>query len=1297
MSKVSEFKQNADGSYDVQSILDAYRKDNYDNNTAKYDFSGESQAVARMYESDSAVVAEYNASLTAAHDYANGQGDGWVSTGAPNEYRLSEIFTNEEGVLRINGLPYGQYLIVESTLPKDLFQADPFIVTVNASAPQSVFCQPDGSVTTASNSYMAYSVLDEELEGYLQLIKIDAETGKPVKIADTAFQIYKIAEDGTETLVEMNDPDSGDATAKTTTFYTDADGYLKTPEKLLLGRYRIVEVEGPEGFFNDTAYNVVFELTSERVWEVVGGSADDMDDYILTEEYSNHETLGQLTIRKIGNLLAGYKDGQFLYEQANLADAVYEIRAHGDIATGDRQGTLWYADGDLVATVTTGREGQVDEVKFSPTRTQATYDFLTVSHDGTTGEVTITLPLGSYDITEVQAPYGFVHTDQTYTVTFGWDNQYNDIVLAQTIVDHTQNGDEVYSYDILNASDATGGQLTGQPGTIQFENARVIPVVEEGRIGVGVYKLDRDSAGMADDHPYVNGVKSDSALLAGGSNRDRIPEGAILVPGATYELYTTDDIYSMDGTLLAAADTLLATATTGEDGLAYFNVDVPIRGEHYGSSDAHDWTTNSGRYYIREISVPDGYLIEQSAIPVEFTYENQMIAWQVVDCLHSDKQTEVDIDKQAFATLDPEATFALPGATLTITDWDGNVVDSWETGDTSHIVRGLHLNQSYAPDYNQDLGKVYTLTETRPADGYTTARSIQFYLKQAAVDGAYVQETELWLREIVPTVEYQSGSILSPITFVDEDPDLLHRVFQAFVAFFTGSSAEDGKTQDGVVIADWVCVNNTLLVTFTDDATEAAIAKCLHERDFAGLTFDQVYLMNGSAPAFFADMQVSEKPAGTDIVYNGDWHKADGTTITMVDAPTRIKISKVDITTSDEVEGAEMQIVDSNGTVVESWTSGPEPHYIEAALIAGATYTLVEAKAPTQDGYVPAASIQFTVEDDGKVQHVFMQDDYTKVSISKTDIATGAEVPGAHLQIVDGEGNVLAEWVTDGQPHYIERLPVGNLVLIETMAPTENGYVRAENVSFTVQPTGEIQRVEMKDDFTKVEISKKDITNGDELRGAHLRITDEEGSVVAEWDSDGQPRRIDRLQPGIYTLTETAAPASYQLAESIRFQVEESGRIQKVTMYDAPVGTFTITKMDEATNTALPGARLSLRDSDGYVIDSWYTNTAPHALPVLTEDKAARDPRTHLLLFSTDSVEHVYTLVEEAVPTGYLTADSITFKLMQMDGKLTLFVKTDGAWQKADEAVLKMFDARNPDVPVPDLHKNFPQTGSSTQ
>ena len=110
-----------------------------------------------------------------------------------------------------------------------------------------------------------------------------------------------------------------------------------------------------------------------------------------------------------------------------------KIHAAADIATPDRQGTFWYKDGDLVATVTTGAEGQVDEVKFSPTRTKATYDFLKITHDGTKGEVTVTLPLGKYTITEVQAPYGFVLTQQSYTVEFGWDNQKNDIVLAKPL------------------------------------------------------------------------------------------------------------------------------------------------------------------------------------------------------------------------------------------------------------------------------------------------------------------------------------------------------------------------------------------------------------------------------------------------------------------------------------------------------------------------------------------------------------------------------------------------------------------------------------------------------------------------------------------------------------------------------------------------------------------------------------------------------------------------------------------------------------------------------------------------
>ena len=1288
LSKADQFAQNADGSYDTASILDVYRKSSYDQDTLKFDFSDEEQAVATMYESDTAVVTRYNATLTADGDFANGQGLGWVPTNNAQEYRLSEIFTNEEGILRVQGLPYGQYIVVETTVPKDVFQAEPFLINVNASSPQSSFTVPAGSITTPSGSYITYNILDEELEGYLQLVKIDIETGKPVKIADTAFNIYYIAEDGRETLVEMNDPKSGNAWAKTSTFYTDSNGEMKTPEKLPLGRYRIVEIEGPRGYFNDRQYNVVFELTSDRVYQVSGGSADGMDDYVITENYYNHETLGQIKIRKIGNVLTGYENGQFVYESDNLANATYEIHAQGDIPTPDNQGTLWYADGDLVATVTTAEDGQVDEVRFSPTRTLATYDFLKVTHDGTKGEVTITLPLGTYTISEVQAPYGFVHTDHTYTVVLDWDNQYNDLVLAKSIIDHTQDGDVVYDYSIINVGNANAEQIEKQ--VLVFENARVLPIVEEGKVGVGLYKLDRDTCDLTDEAPYTDGCKTRASLLNGGSNRADIPADANMVAGAVYALYTADDIYSISGELLAAADTLLGTATTDENGLAYFDVDVPLRGEHYGGSDAHDWTTNSGRYYLREISVPDGYLIEQRVIPVEFTYENQFIAWQVVDCLHSDKQTTVEIDKRAF-TSDSDDTFALTGATLTVTDWNGNVVDSWESSDTAHVICGLHLSHDFAG--NRDTSKVYTLAETCPADGYTTARSIQFRLEQATDDNAYLQETAVWVLHESEDTAYQSGSIISPTAFSDDTVATIPAKLRAFWDKLLGKNPD----ADGVVIANWYCVNGTLVVNFTDAANDRAIAKCLRESDFSDLTFDKAYLNGAAAPAFFADKQVAEKPADAEITYSASWillKDSDGfsQTVTMLDAPTRVKISKADITTHEEVPGATLRVLDKDGNVVDEWVSEDTPHYMEAVLVAGETYTLEETLVPDNSGYVPANAIQFTVEDNGKVQHVIMQDDYTKVQISKTDIATGKEISGAKLKITDADGKTVAEWVTDGTPHYMERIPMGTYTLTETVAPIEQGYVRAESVTFEVGPTENIQRVEMKDDFTKVEIFKADMTDGHELPGAKLKITDASGNTIAEWETNGQPHRIERLKPGDYTLTETAAPAGYLLSEEVHFTVQETGEIQKVTMYDAPAHSLILTKRDIATNAKLADARLTIRDAYGTTIDRWTTTDGDHAIRVLPERSAAKDPHKNLLLLSDDTSEHVYTMVEELAPNGYLVAESITFKVMQMNDTLVVFVWQDGGWQKSSEGYLAMYDERT-DTPVP-LMKTFPQTGN---
>ena len=756
LSKAARFKQNLDGSYDAASILSAYRKDNYDNATLKYDFSAEGQAVANMFESSTDTVNAYNATLTADGDYANGRGNGWMPTDQPAEYRLGEIFTNDEGIFRVEGLPYGQYLVVETTIPKDVFQCDPFIVTVDANSPQSRFTIPAGSVTTASNDYMTFNVLDEELEGYLQLIKTDTETGGAVKIANTSFALYKLDDKGNKTRISMIDPASGSATKKTDVFYTDADGLMKTPEKLPLGRYLIEELQGPKGYYNDPAYSVEFEIKSDRVWQVVGNATNDMDEYIVTEKYCNHETLGQLTIRKLGNVLTDYQDGQFIYTQDNLAGAVYEIHAAADIATPDRQGTYWYKSGDLVATVTTGAEGQVDEVTFSPTCTQATYDFLTVSHNGTKGEVTVTLPLGKYTITEVQAPYGFVLTQQSYTVEFGWDNQKNDIVLAKTIVSHEQDGDKECSYSIVNVKEASDAHKNGQ--TLMFENARVLPVPEKpgdkvSKIGVGIYKQDR--------------------------------EALTYLSGAVYELYTVDDIYSADGTkLLDAGAKLAESSPTNESGFTWFDVDIPIRAKTYPDSG------NSGRYRIVEITAPAGYLLDSTPMEVAFTYEGQQIAWQVVDGTNTNLRTTVVISKQ-----DITNGKELPDAKLEIRDADGNLVEGWTSTKTPHTVRGLELE------------KAYTLTETRAPDGYAEAESIVFKLVQEGNEQSnivYVKSDDDWVKLDDATVIMQDAPVLD-IDKTDIAGNLLPGATLTI------------RDADGEAIDTWVTDYKTHRVPISDD------------------------------------------------------------------------------------------------------------------------------------------------------------------------------------------------------------------------------------------------------------------------------------------------------------------------------------------------------------------------------------------------------------------------------------------------------------------------------------------------
>jgi LPXTG-motif cell wall-anchored protein len=182
-----------------------------------------------------------------------------------------------------------------------------------------------------------------------------------------------------------------------------------------------------------------------------------------------------------------------------------------------------------------------------------------------------------------------------------------------------------------------------------------------------------------------------------------------------------------------------------------------------------------------------------------------------------------------------------------------------------------------------------------------------------------------------------------------------------------------------------------------------------------------------------------------------------------------------------------------------------------------------------------------------------MKDGVTKVQITKSDITDGKPVIGAELIITDTDGNEIERWTTTEEPHYIEMLPIGTYTLTEITSPS--GYATAEAVGFTVEDTGEIQKVDMKDAPITAEISKKDIADGaggNELPGAHLTVKNEKGEVIDDWVSTNEPHKMVMLPVGKYTLTEVTAPNGYELAETITFDITDTGEVHKVTMYDAP-------------------------------------------------------------------------------------------------------------------------------------------------
>ena len=252
------------------------------------------------------------------------------------------------------------------------------------------------------------------------------------------------------------------------------------------------------------------------------------------------------------------------------------------------------------------------------------------------------------------------------------------------------------------------------------------------------------------------------------------------------------------------------------------------------------------------------------------------------------------------------------------------------------------------------------------------------------------------------------------------------------------------------------------------------------------------------------------------------------------------------------------------------------------------------------------------------------------------------------------EGKSATEGMTgaDGSTDFLHLAP-GTYRVAEVEAPA--GYVEAPGIkTFTVGADGRIDgrdsgQAAFEDDYTKVRISKRDITDESEIEGAKLTVTDSEGKTVDSWTSTAEDHEIDALAPGKYTLTEQRTPTAYDQAESIEFEVRKTGEVQTVTMYDSPISISG--EIDKRQEIADPTAKDTDANGDGL-------NTA--------ETKAS-DDGSYAYTIDFRSTSNTWTdeftveddLTAAADGRAQLTSITTPQALDDYDGKMNVWYRTD--------------------------------------
>lgn len=602
-------------------------------------------------------------------------------------------------------------------------------------------------------------------------------------------------------------------------------------------------------------------------------------------------------------------------------------------------------------------------------------------------------------------------------------------------------------------------------------------------------------------------------------------------------------------------------------------------------------------YTIRELNTPKGYM-PINDITFRLTSDGYKYQWILED---KNVMSAVRIVKTDAET---GKTIPVAGVTFKIYDKD---------------MKQLKLCVSHYP-------------QEQYAEEFTTDETGTFVLPEKLQVGTY------YLEEISTPEGYLFGGILQfeieegrdwaqPVEICYPNENVKGRIKLAKTDSLYGDAVEGAVY--GVFAREDVITNDGTLRYSADEKVDTMTTDKQGESISKELYLGKYYLKELETPDKYKldeteyDVELKYKDGKTPVVY---------TSLEVEDEPNTIYIIKRDSKTKEPLLGATLQLLNMNGDVVDEWVSEEEPH--EITKLADEKYVLHEKEVPK--GYNIADDMEIELKGGIETEVITMDDVPIQTTFEKFDaLDEENSLTGATYQLINSEGDVVDEWITEGKPYEIYAPEAGEYTVHEVKAP--EGYDIHEDYQIVVTESKDIQTFQMKDNPIQVQIDKKSSDTGESLIGATLQLIDKDGNIVDEWVTDGKPHEIYAPQQGTYTLHEKEAPEGYATAPDMTIEIKQTNEVQSFTMEDDPI-IINVSKIEGDGKKDLAGATLQLIDKDGNIVDEWITDGKPH--------ETRNVPKGN------------YILHEEKAPDGYALAADMEIEIKDSN-EIQYFTMTD--------------------------------------